>query len=417
MVDPWDGTDVADCIHATLGSVGLPDSVDLVRVQDSLARGPCHSNPEQHRELRRDYWLAGEEIYLPRRRLRKKSRPDNWNLFVCWNPKQGQTVAPSFAEALSRFSSKRPVILWTTGNWVERLTLWWLLSAIERGDADRSRCFIAHASSPDASADLRRPNPDTLACVPPRFLRTAFDRRKRLSRSMVVEGARLWRKYCRSSPAAFDEARRRGSETFPDLSAIAEWHGVWFPRRDARSSRIRLSQFDETVLEGFSSDEWRTPLDVYCASFHAAQLLNGSESDMASTVDGLADSFARYRRHGHDDRRLRAMVEERVTRRQRDRLQPVTGEFGTELFVRRLLEWERHNQEDPALISSAGPNQVNQMSCICYRLTKKGRRLLEEGMSSFADLPPLPVGGCTVNSSTAFWIRQMDGRQWSLEMA
>lgn len=419
MIDLCDGADQADFIHVTPSHIGLPKDADLIVVDDTPGIGPCRSDPEQHRQLRRSYWLAEEEIFSPRRRrLRKKDRSDFLRTFTGWSP-SAKTLfhTRGFAEALNHFSSKRRVILWTTRDWTDRLVLWWLLDAIDRSHIDRSRFSIAQASSPDAPTDSRQPNPDRLACIPARNLRIAFDNRRLLSRKTLSEGARLWRKFCRASPKVFDAARRRGSEVFPDLTAIAEWHGLWFPRRDTRSAKIRLSEFDEIILEGFSSEEWRTPLDVHHASYYAGTVLKSDSNAQTRTAESLSDELARYRKYKHDDQRLCRMIDERVSHQQHDRLQPITIEFGIQLFARRLHEWELHNRDDPAVTSTAGPNQVNHLSWVCYRLTAKGKRLLEEGLLLSNNAPPFYVGGCTVHSPTEIWVRQICGDKWSLERA
>ncbi|MBL0213218.1 MAG: hypothetical protein IPQ07_04995 [Myxococcales bacterium] len=69
----------------------------------------------------------------------------------------------------------------------------------------------------------------------------------------------MWINYASSTPLAFDEARRRGSRAYPELTRSAELHGAWFPR--FTDGRLRLSELDAVLLDG-AADSWLTTSDL-----------------------------------------------------------------------------------------------------------------------------------------------------------
>ncbi|HEX7938234.1 MAG TPA: hypothetical protein VF483_04530, partial [Gemmatimonadaceae bacterium] len=173
------------------------------------------------------------------------------------------------------------------------------------------------------------------------------------------EGAELWRLYASPDPRAFDEARRTGSQAFPELGESAELYGTWFPRLE--DGRLRLSEHDERLL-GSLTDEWLTPLDL----------------------------------------------SKRITKtRGWERL---LWPFGGFVSVWRLRQW-------PTCMVARevrDPDHDNPLERDAFRLTDRARALLAGGLESVGDAPSLHVGGCRLNDPAAPWVRRADDSGWRI---
>ena len=303
-----------DSAAATVAHNGVPS--DAIRVfKDLLTVGPCDEDPARHRTLRSAYWHTGawpREAALP---------PD------------------------------APLIVWATLAWSDQLFLWWLFDAFERDGVDLPRLSWAQ---PHAGERFHA----SVGGVSAAALSEALAQARPVSPAQLAQGASLWRKYAAESPLAFDEARRAGSPSFPELARTAEVHGVWFPRRVG--VRLRLAAFDELILSTLN-EEWRTP------------------SDLLRTDPGqhIPDRF----------------------------FLP----FGDLFFLRRLRDWADHG-----ILKSEDRGGDSAFSAVAYRREASGRRLVEEGLKTVADAPPLYVGGCHVNNSAEPWVRIDDGDDWRL---
>ncbi|MDB4966692.1 MAG: hypothetical protein JWN44_2381 [Myxococcales bacterium] len=249
-------------------------------------------------------------------------------------------------------ASTAPVALWATPAWSDQLWLWWTLDALGRAGVDAGRLWLAEPRS------LEHPLA-SVGGVSVKAAAAAFDCAAPVTDAQLCEGAALWLKYAASSPLGFDEARRAGSVNYPELPTSAEVHGDWFPRRV--DGRLRLAELDALVLSTLA-EEWRTP----------AELL---------TADGGSE------------------ISERL-------FMP----FGDRFFLRRLREWAERGMARSEPRPGSTP-----FESIAYRIEPAGRQLVDDGLDSVADAPPLYVGGCLVNDPRSPWVRVSDGDGWRLE--
>jgi hypothetical protein len=90
--------------------------------------------------MRRDYWRAVEESFMPpggakrRKKRRKTDVPEPSPVF--WTRGEGHKrkcgASDDLIDALSGFPENKPVVLWTTSHWSDRLILWWIFDSIDR---------------------------------------------------------------------------------------------------------------------------------------------------------------------------------------------------------------------------------------------------------------------------------------------
>lgn len=287
---------------------------------DRLTSGPCDADPERHLELRR-VWDA-----------------DGWR-----RPRGLEHLRAAIA-------GDQPVVLWGTRAFADLVWIWWAMDGLGRIPVEPQRLFLARPRPGDPQ--------DTVGGSTPDEARAALATASPILGDVLREGAELWRRYASPSPLAFDEARRRGSSAFPELTSSAELHGGWFPRLGG--DRFRLSYLDEALL-GCVDDSWRTTSDV---------LKTGGE-----------------------------------------RLVPVVQTFDPFFSVERLRAWAAHGALAREVLADDNPYEQDS-----FRATERTRILLDQGLERVADAPPLYVGGCRVNDPTSPWVRIEDDGGWRLAL-
>jgi hypothetical protein len=420
--DAWNGCDALESIHVHGYMSALPSTSDQIACRDSFTVGECHIDPQKQLRQRRVYWQTREDLLKPpaggkRRTKRRRTGKSEWPPLV-WTRGDGAQRkyggANSLPEALCRYPRSKSIVLWTTSHWSDRLLLWWYLDAIDRAGLDLARFSVAEARSAYVSPDHRVPDPYPIACVPADRLRIAFELRVPLRSRYLATGARRWREYAASSPVAFDKTRRRGCVAFPELQASAGAHGSYFPRRAGNKARLRPSRLDEIFLDGFRAGAWLIPLEVLNVSQWAQAVRESAPyQGSLSQIDEWLGSNGK--KLGFDGKLLRRMVEDRIRSRKRDEFRPLYDVLGGEtFFAYRLQQGTRHQPDDPLLECRPGPNKVNSLMWVSYRLTARGQRMLEEGMLSTDDAPTIFAGGCEVYRPDSFWVRHESGDEWRL---
>jgi hypothetical protein len=212
---------------------------------------------------------------------------------------------------------------------------------------DISRFTVATVRSPWASRDLRQADPFPIACAPAADLRTAFDQRVPLTAQFLESASSLWRKFADASPLAFDQERRNGCATFPELRSAAETYGWLYPRSRAGGISVRLSILDEAFLEGFLVDEWLTPWEVLWISQRAQAVLDKhSHRDSSAPNSGTCEDPPRQEnvgdRTGSNESLLCRLVDERVASDKQEMIMPIIEIIGDMLFAVRLFQWATH---------------------------------------------------------------------------
>ncbi|HEY3964554.1 MAG TPA: hypothetical protein VGM05_08405 [Planctomycetaceae bacterium] len=379
--------------------------------------------------MKRDkYWKSEEDLFYPiaSKKTSKRKRRNRHSAFwpIVWatgnNASRKYGDADDVGSALANFSATKAVVIWTRRHWSDRLALWWSLSSLARMNVDVSRFTIATAESSSDSTNPRAPDADSISCLPVIRLRSAFDKRVALTNRHVEIGSGLWAKYAAPSPLKFDEAFQAGIAEFPDLTAVAEPFGWLFPRSIGSGMPVRLSRLDEIFLEGLKVDVWLTPQELLRISLCAKEVLDkragGIEVDL--NLENMTDlSWLEWAKlHlASDPRILRKVVEERISAGKSDLLMPIIMQFGDMLFRRRLHEWAMHQPASPVLEFRPGSVDKNDFTRVSYRLTQRGKQLIDEGLLTPDDAPAMFAGGCEVYRKEAFWVRCKDDSGCRLE--
>ena len=267
-------------------------------------------------------------------------------------------VENELAYEIERRREEKPIVLWSSPTWGERLSLWWALDSLVRGDVDLDRVWLADAATP--TRVTRHPRREALAL---------YESAEPLTDDTVGCGASLWRSFTASDPAPFDEERRAKNEAFPRLKAVCEPWGDWFPRLVGRSRKVRLCDVDQWLLDSLSPDAWTRPYDVIAAT---------EKSDL---VQRLLDAYA------------------------------------TPMIGARFRQWEEHAPAGPAIVSQPVDEGTNALTKVEYQLTEVGERLRSQGLAEFGEAPPFWVGGCRLYSDRTPWIRRITGANWKIDQA
>jgi hypothetical protein len=287
---------------------------------DRLTSGPCDVDPERHLELRRAWDADG------------------------WRRPFG------LQELRAAIAGDAPVVLWGTRAFADLVWIWWALDGLGRLGIEEQRLFLAR---PRLSDPL-----DRVGGATPSQAQDALAAARPVPEGELREGAELWRYYASPSPLAFDEARRRGSSAFPELTSSAELHGAWFPR--LRDARLHLSNLDEVLLSCVDGS-WQRPLDLL--------------------------------------------------KRDQERLAPLALAFDAFFSAERLRAWAAHGALERMAHADDGPFEQDS-----FRVTDRARLLLDHGLEEVGDAPTLHAGGCLVNDPAAPWIRIDDDSGWRLAL-
>ncbi len=290
-----------------------------IRYSDErLTSGPCDVDPVRHEELRgrdSEFWM---------RRL-------------------------GLEDLRAAIAGDAPVVLWATRAYSDLVWLCWALDGLGRIGAEGARFFLARPQPKDPL--------ETTGGSTPEEARIALEAARPITPDEWREGADLWIKFASPSPLAFDEARRRGSSVFPELTSSAELHGAWFPR--LTDGRLRLSELDELLL-GVLDDSWRTTSDL-----------------------------------------LKMLPLDRLVR--------LAWPFHPFIPIYRLRAWATHGALEREALADENPWVQDR-----FRATDRSRALLERGLDDVGDAPQLYVGGCLVNDPTSPWLRIEEDSGWRL---
>lgn len=237
-----------------------------------------------------------------------------------------------------------PLMVWASRGYSELVWLFCVLDGLQRLGADCRRVFLAR---PEPSGPPGSPF-DATGGAAPEVLNAAHAAAQPLSEGALREGSSLWRAFNATSPSQFEAASHAATE-FPESGTCSgiDLHAVLFPVVDG--DVLRLSEFDTFLFRQLGSDS-RPAEDLY----------------LAAGRDGV----------GH-----------------------LLVAFGTAFPIRRLRAWALRGAVTREVRSSDNPFARDT-----FRLTDEGRKLLDGGIATVADAPPLFVGGCAVNHPDAPWV-------------
>lgn len=298
----------------------------VVYVRDTLAYGPSSAEPQTHRSLRRAFW--GEE-----------SGPHE------------PIAADELELACSAFPSHLPVIVWSGGDWSDRLFLWWALDALSRtGLVDRPLCLASPLCVP--GWDFL----DSMGCYNPEQMQRMFGHAQRLGSGLVKTGLGRWRRFCEKTPRGLAGL---GTSRQPWLNVGADYFR-FFPRRVGKT--LSVSEFDAAVLSAFSPKSWHSPLELFAAE--------------------------RLRQH------------------------PVLLNHGDLLPLLRLDAWTTSRPLPVLRRRPSGDERGYRRHE--YQLTSHGVRVLKDGLRSIGWGPALAMGGHAAYDSQRPWVTRETRGGWKL---
>lgn len=326
------------------GTVRMCRARDFIIIHDLLSIGPCDVNPARHVEKRRKAIICFQRGYVG-------PDVDKHKEYLAWEAKN-LISAKELVKKLC--DSHKPIVLWTSSAFPDRLNLWWALDALQRASLNGTQIWLAEPR-------LRSDYPvSSLGVFNEEEFQTAFANLQPLRKKVADSGATLWRKFAAKSPLAFDAARRKGARAFPDLKVSSEVFGAVFPQRVGR--KLRLSKFDQAILDAARRDQWRRPVDLFRANNFETLFL-----------------------------------------------------FGDMHFAHRLQEWARHSPTSPVLLAKTEPKAVSSFTAVSYQLTEHGKKLRDEGLENPTDAPPFFMGGWVLYSDDPTWVRRNRGQEWWIE--
>jgi hypothetical protein len=292
-------------------------------LSERLTIGPCDVDPERHVELRR-----------------------------AWNAEVGDEFLETFGldDLRAAVAGDLPVVIWATRAYADLVWLWWILDGLGR---------LGPLAQPPV---IVRPEADplsTVAGITSEAGRGALAVARAISDDELREGAELWRLYASPDPRAFDDARRRGSQAFPELSESADLYGTWFPRLEG--GRLRLAEHDARLL-GSLTDQWLMPCDL---------------NMLITETPGW------------------------------ERLLWMFGSYFVPIW--RLRAWAAHGAVAREVRDHNNDHRLEQDA---FRLTDRTRAILANGLDEAGDAPQIYVGGCRIYDPAAPWVRVADGPDW-----
>lgn len=279
----------------------------------------------------------------------------HFDLRRAWNAEIGHEYKNTFGlcELREAIHGDLPIVIWATHAYSDLVWLWWILDGLVQLGPLASPPVIVRPIADDPHEDVGGIDPAKGVDA----LAVACP----ISEDEIREGAELWKLFASPDPRDFDEARRRGSLVFPELHESADLHGAWFPRIE--DGRLRLSEYDQCLLASLT-DEWMRPCDLMRSLARVPEL---------------------------------------------DRLLRTFGAYWIPIW--RLRAWAARGTIQSEFRDYANGNLLEQD---VFRLTDKTRALLETGMETVGDPPPVYVGGCKLHDPAAPWVRVPDGASWRI---
>ncbi len=317
---------ILSATHLVFGAIAADrlaqlGAVNVVCANDRLVLGPSRRDVAEHVRARSAWWgippEAWDRLYAPD---------------VRW---------------------ERPIVVWTSASTADTLNLWRACSRLqEQGLSERDVLVIRFEPAPRRPGAVRRHErfecSESLGDFSDEILLNRLSRARPFSRARFARAVDLWRRFVQPNPLGF--ARRCAREA-PDVWALLS---SFFPR--VTPSGLRLSRFDEQLLNVLSMEEWKTTVRLYANDDEEWQAL------LCCTGDVWLP--------GHLDR------------------------------------WTEHGPT-PAVERAPGPRPDVRMKEHVYRLTERGARL-RAGLERLTDAPPLPIGG--TEAYGAPWAVRDDGR-------
>ena len=329
----------------------LPSKRNVINLhEDRLCFGPCAEDPDKHGELRIQYWLNESTkdcgTTLPRhRKATLDKREADLRMRTNW--------PSSLSHQLGRFDPDKPIVLWSSDEWTDRLNLWWLLHTLDFLKIPDSRIWYVESSlcADRCIEPLRIHGKDQML--------EAYKRATPIGSQRMQDGADLWRKFVASNPERFAKVIVKDSRSFDRIQHCIEPYFFFFPR--IVGDHVRLSKFDQYMFDKLDSKTWTKPYDI-----------------------------------------VSALINEQAHR---------FNWLGATAFLSRLSSW----RSGPATVLEFRVIEgVNQLTSIEYRLTSQGDTLKHQGITAISEAPRMFLGGCELYQNESLWAAINSENGWKL---
>lgn len=341
-----------DSVHlvpgfSAAGSLRQIGCGEIINLDDSLFPGPCDARAKRHLAKRREF-LKSYCVPIA------DPTCNYWEYFA-----DKLRTSDDVVKLLAK--TNKPIVIWTSRYFPERLQFWWLADAIRRNRSIWKDCWVVEPCLQRNYWD--RLQPLGIGAYAPNELGRAFTRIRRLKRDWIMTAALLWSKYTGPSPRDFDRACCRRKSIAPNLKGDTRFYLGYFPQIGvAKGSSLRLSEFDQNIFHALDIKRWLKPIDLL-----------GKNYDLISFM----------------------------------------GPGAGQMIPRRLYEWSTHSPANPAIEIKSLDCTTGEYSAFSCRLSEHGKRLREYGLESVVEAPPMVLGGCSAYTEKPVWVRWVNGtRSW-----
>jgi hypothetical protein len=349
---------VAHLVPATISALLTELGAEsVVEFPDLLTHGPVTTNPKKHRKRRLNYWRGLYESILDGDASQQidaaMARLENGYLSI-----------EQIGSAARRAAGDGRIVIWTTPTLEDRLFLWFAFHALLEEGVPAGRIATAEPRVALEEVEDEDVRYASLRGMQASELAEGFDELFYPVLVYVEAGANLWETFASVSPRQFALAIPHTTKFFPEFDVFAEDYGRLFPIvRGPRAKRVELSQFDHDLLGRLDVEEMRSGRAI------------------------IDDAFAlKY-----------TSLDELV-------------------FLARLRAWSRADKESPYVLAAANEEASSDVfEQFSYRLTERGRALLDDGFEPGRKLPIFSVGDSRLYAGKKPWVRLLDGKHWWFE--
>lgn len=339
------------------GVAGLLEDLDaevVVECNDTLSHGPSRREPKAHRDVRLAYWRGLYERVLA-------DEPDGTVDAAIDELEESYLSAEQIGSKIDQYVEDRRIVIWSTPTLEDRLFMWLCFDAVQGVDIPANRVATAEPQIPITPGDEE--NYFSLRDLEVEELLEGFEDLVYPKEIYIQAGAQLWQSFGSASPRQFAISMPHTEKFFPNITAIGGDYGSMFPTVEGEGAEtMHPSAFDRELLDLLSEDEWRTPFEVLVGEF--------------------VDDF-----HFVDDLAMAA----------------------------RLQQWADHADEAPYVESRPHEDPAGMFERTEYRLTERGRSLIEEGVGDEDSAPVLELGNCRIYAGPTPWVRVIEGEHWWFE--
>ncbi len=322
-------------IHVIPGDAEIPGAGRTVRLRDLLSAGLSHTDVSRHRRLRAEHhtrlWRA---IELGPTRVSLGSP-----LWLRELLGRNITSPQLLRQALSRYSTRLPIVIWTSANSNDRLSLWWVMHAIAFTDLPIERLWIAE-SLPVTHRD------SPLHGHSAQMLESSFASVRPLRSSERRVFSLLWHHFAAGFPRKLTALRGNDGISRQDKDVLDTLCCWTVPRQRTNATTfMRLSEFDQFLLSSLAHNSWTRLIEI--------------------SVRMLRDESARQ----------------------------LFNLYPANVIGLRIRAWCDHRKHEPAIRWRLLEEGVDFTNRIGYQITPYGASLIENGLKHVNQAPVFPVGG------------------------